>query len=68
MNAQQHAKLNKLLSALISAQDDVTHMNEKGREFEAETRELIRKRQIAQYAVFVFVEDLTPPRNLVECR
>jgi len=60
MDAQQHAKLNELLTALITAQDEVTHMNEKGREFEEETRELIRKRQIAKYAVFVFVEDLTP--------
>ena len=51
-------RLMELLTDLISAQDNVTHLNEQGPEFEQQTREAIGKRSGVRNDIMREVEAL----------
>ena len=51
-------RLMELLTALISEQDNVTHLNESGRDFEQQTREAIGKRDGVRNDIMREVEAL----------
>jgi hypothetical protein len=58
MNSTERAKLNTLLRALISAQDDVTHYNEAGDGFTVKTRAALAKRDRARQRIILFCDGL----------
>ena len=56
----QKQLLKALLIDLIVAQDNVTHMNEKGTGYEHQTLELIETRTLIMNNIIVFVEKMPP--------
>ena len=59
-------KLHKLLNQLISAQDNVTHVNEKGPEFAANTIALIQERDRCFGEVIEHVKSMLPAQREVD--
>ena len=58
MNREDRHTLNSLLWDLLSAQDDVTHYNEKGPDYAEETRLAIAERNAIKQRLIEFVEEL----------
>ena len=59
MNLKQSQKLIFLLRELIQQQDNVTHTNEKGKEFEENTKIFIKERERVYNDILLFVEEIT---------
>jgi hypothetical protein len=56
LNQQDRETLCRLLTELITAQDDVTHWNEKGRGFETEAKCAIVVRNGIRHRIVAFVD------------
>jgi hypothetical protein len=60
---EERARLRSMLMDLISQQDSITHLNERGREFEQQTRELIEERGLMIESILDYTMSLVDAKQ-----